>query len=79
MYRSFLLGLIAALYITLATSSAVGKMFAGMMQDTTSAEDVANVIYNAAIDPSNKLRYIAGTENFKTRMIQSNSFLMMTI
>ena len=52
-------------------NAAVGKMLETMMSETATAADVADVIYEAATDGTDRVRYLAGTENFKKRMADS--------
>ena len=52
-----------------AFMEASGKLFAGMIaQRLATADEVADVIYAAATDGTNTLRYVVGNEDFKRRI-----------
>lgn len=48
--------------------AAAGKMFDNMKQASVTSQEVAEVIYNAATDGTDKLRYPYGNEDFNERM-----------
>lgn len=52
-----------------AFTEAAGKLFAGMIaQRLVTADEVADVIYTAATDGTDTLRYVIGNDDFKKRI-----------
>ncbi|MVM37332.1 SDR family NAD(P)-dependent oxidoreductase [Spirosoma sp. HMF3257] len=52
-----------------AFTEAAGKLFRGMIaQRLVTADEVADVIYTAATDGTNTLRYVVGNDDFKKRI-----------